>query len=72
MPLRGIPARFCVSSTPLPPMRLLSVLALALSLAACASDTPSDDAPVPLATSTEAAPVAAEPVADELTADESA
>ena len=53
-------------------MRLLSVLALALSLAACASDTPSDDAPVPLATSTEAAPVAAEPVADEPTADEAA
>ena len=53
-------------------MRLLSVLTLALSLAACASDTPSDDAPVPLATSTEAAPVAAEPVADEPTADEAA
>ena len=46
-------------------MRLLSVLVLALSLAACASDTPPDDAPAPLATSTEAAPVTDEPVSDE-------
>lgn len=46
-------------------MRLLSLLVLALSLAACASDAPPDDAPTPLATSTEAAPATDEPVVDE-------